>query len=109
MFGSRTEKTLPQGFIYWLAVQLHMSDSPTDESNGPDGQRMLLGPDTIHEEDAGIYLDCPQCGSNVSIERVITKGSCSGVVAGNATETPDDTELESQCTANLSLELVWEA
>lgn len=72
------------------------------------GSRMRLEPDAIHQGDGGVYIDCPQCGSNVSIARLITDGTCSGTVDGRMAETIDDTDVATRCTANLSLELVWE-
>lgn len=86
-----------------------MSDSPRDDSNRDEGARMKLGPEAIHETDDGIYLDCPQCGSNVSIVQVVTEGRCTGRLEGEMAETESDTELQEGCTAELSLELVWHA
>lgn len=83
-----------------------MSDSSSDL---PEGSRMHLTPDTIHEEEDGIYLDCPQCGSTVSIEQIVNEGRCTGQLDGDMAETEDDTQIEEGCNAKLSLELVWEA
>ncbi|PSQ49672.1 hypothetical protein BRD19_03405 [Halobacteriales archaeon SW_7_65_23] len=86
-----------------------MSDTPTEDSDNTGGARMQLGPDTIHEKEDAIYLDCPSCGANVSIEQIITEGRCTGQLDGDIAETEDDTQLEGGCNAALSLELVWEA
>ena len=91
-----------------VAVGLVMSDTPTEESDSTDGARMQLGPDTIHEREEAIYLDCPQCGSNVAVEQIITEGRCTGQLDGDIAETEDDTRLEGGCGAELALELVWE-
>ena len=81
-----------------------MSQENTDR---PRGSRMLVEPDSIHEMDGGLYFDCPQCGSNISVARIINKGRCSGQLDGHAAETAADTDIENDCTAKLSLELVW--
>lgn len=86
-----------------------MADAPTEGADAPAGSRLMLEPKTIHERDDGVYLDCPQCGSNVSITRIITKGECSGQLEGEVAEAEDDTQLQQDCNATLSLELVWEA
>lgn len=86
-----------------------MSDTPGENTDRPDGSRMMLEPDALHETDEGVFLDCPQCGANVSITRVITEGTCTGEYDNQSAETEDDTELQGGCNANLSLELVWEA
>lgn len=87
-----------------------MSETPTESDDRPEGSRMPLEPDSIHEADGGIYLDCPQCGSNVSVEQIVTEGRCSGRLDGDYAEVEDDTRLQDRgCTAHLSLELVWEA
>lgn len=87
-----------------------MSDTPTRRDDDIDACRMLLEPDSIHESDGGLYLDCPQCGSNVSFEQVVNDGQCTGKLDNEVAETADDTRLQSEhCTAELSLEFVWEA
>ena len=87
-----------------------MSETPSDETGRPEGSRMMLEPKTIHETDDGVYLDCPQCGSNVSIVQIVTEGHCTGMLDGDIAETEDDTQLQEEgCNAQLSLELVWEA
>lgn len=85
-----------------------MVDSQPENSDS-EGSRMTLGPDAIHETDDGIYLDCPQCGSNVSVAQVVTEGTCTGHLDDEVAETEDDTELQEGCNANLSLDLVWKA
>jgi hypothetical protein len=45
-----------------------------------------------------------------SVRRIPTDGRCSGDIQTEAAETVSDgTELQTDCTARLSLELVWEA
>lgn len=83
-----------------------MAESP--QTNRQDGARMQLEPDAVHESDNRIFLDCPQCGSNVSIVQVVSEGQCTGQLDGKMAETEDDTELQEGCNAKLSLELVWE-
>lgn len=85
-----------------------MAESPP-ENGDTEGSRMKLEPDSIHETDGGIYLDCPQCGSNVSVVQVVNEGRCTGQLDDELAETEDDTELQEGCNAKLSLELVWEA
>jgi hypothetical protein len=71
---------------------------------------MLIEPDAIHEGEDGIYLDCPQCGSNASIEQIVTRGHCSGHVNSEVKDAVDDANLQGDgCTAELALELVWES
>lgn len=83
-----------------------MPEMPANTST--DGARMKLEPNAIHETDSGIYLDCPQCGSNVSVAQVVQEGRCTGALEDDMAETEDETRLQ-DCTAKLSLELVWEA
>lgn len=84
-----------------------MSDSAPDES---DAARMVLEPDAVHKGDEEPYLDCPQCGSQVSFTQIIEEGHCTGYLEGEGTEVEDGEQLEGPgCTADLSLELVWEA
>ena len=86
-----------------------MSDPQPGNADQPHGSRMQIGPDAIHEMDGGIYLDCPQCGSNVSIVQVVSEGRCTGQLDDEIAETEDDTRIEGGCNAKLSLELVWES
>lgn len=84
-----------------------MSGSSPGNSDG-DETRMTLEPDSVHEMDDGTYLDCPQCGSNVSVVQIVTRGRCPGQLDDEIAETEDDTELQDGCGASLTLELVWE-
>lgn len=87
-----------------------MSDSSTDQRE-EDATRMELGPDAFHEDDEGLSIDCPQCGSTVPLTFLVTEGRCP-----NALD-PDEVEVEDtptspqdvECAANLGLELVWTA
>jgi len=85
-------------------------DGSSSEPNG-DGARMRLEPDAIHEGDDAYALDCPECGSTVSLVRIIETGRCTGHLESEATEVEgDDEQLQDpNCTAELSLELVWES
>lgn len=84
-----------------------MTDSHS-ENTDTEGSRMKLEPDALHESDDGIYIDCPQCGSNVSFAHIVNEGRCTGVLDDEVTETEEDTQLQERCNASLSLELVWE-
>lgn len=109
IFGLRTVNTSDSLdlFVSWPYMEV-MSDTPTEESGRPEGSRMLLEPDTIHEEEGGIVLDCPKCGSTISIEQIVNEGRCDGSLSDEMAETEDDTQIEDNCNARLSLELVWE-
>lgn len=88
-----------------------MSDAPSGDADEPAGARMLLGPDAIHESNDGeLSLDCPKCGSTVSFEQVVVEGRCDGRLDADVAEVESDDEqlTERGCTAELSLELVWE-
>lgn len=85
-----------------------MSDPSAGESTTETAARMELGPDELHEGDDGLYVDCPQCGSIARIQTVVNEGHCENRLDSETTETLDGDE-EIQCTAELSLELVWEA
>lgn len=85
-----------------------MSDSHETASAASDAARMELEPNTIHEKETGLHLDCPQCGAAVSLVRIIQDGSCPGRLENDESETANETEL-GDCTAKLSLELVWTA
>lgn len=84
-----------------------MSDS--EESEEGDAARMVLEPKAVHEGDTEPYIDCPQCGSQVTITRIIEEGRCSGSLDEEDVEVEgEDQELQAGgCTAELSLELVW--
>jgi len=83
------------------------------EDADPDqrGARMELGPDTVKTSDTGPSLDCPACGSPVSLTRIIEEGHCTGYLDADdaEVESEDERVRESGCTADLSLELVWES
>ncbi|WP_336003420.1 hypothetical protein [Halorientalis halophila] len=82
-------------------------DSATD--GGANAARMELGPDALHETDEGYVVDCPSCGSTVSLHQIVETGHCPGHLDADRTETAEDQQLEDPgCTASLSLELVWE-
>jgi len=84
-------------------------DSP--ERGSSDEARMELEPDALHERENGYFLDCPECGSPVSLIQVIEEGRCTGYLDADVTEGEgDDEELqEPPCTAVLSLDLVWQS
>lgn len=87
-----------------------MPDTSSDQSQEESTTRMELGPDAFHEND-GLSIDCPQCGSTVPLQFLITEGRCP-----NALD-PDEVEVETdvtspqdvECSAKLDLELVWTA
>jgi len=71
---------------------------------------MMIEPDSLHEGEDGIYLDCPKCGSNVSLGRIVSTGRCSNSVDGEVTDAAEGPHSsEGDCDARLSLELVWES
>lgn len=72
---------------------------------------MELEPDAIHEGDGEAYIDCPQCGSPVTLTRIVQVGRCTGTLDAAAAEVEEDDQpiQETGCTAELSLELVWAA
>lgn len=88
-----------------------MANPQSDQPEETDATRMELGPDTLHEGDDGIAIDCPQCGATVPITFLVAAGRCP-----NALD-PDEVEVESEvttpadveCSAELGLELVWRA
>ncbi len=86
-----------------------MSDS--SETAESDAARMELGPDAVHEGDEeGPYVDCPQCGSPVTLTQIIEEGRCTGTLESETAEVEaDDDQIQQGCNAELSLELVWEA
>ena len=85
-----------------------MSESSPDES---DAARMMLEPDTIHEEGGGPSIDCPSCGATVTLVDIIEEGYCTGQLDDDVAEVEaEDEQLQERgCGAELSLELVWEA
>ncbi|MFB6179020.1 MAG: hypothetical protein ABEI77_04770 [Halorientalis sp.] len=80
-------------------------EPPTDDA------RMDLTQDTVHESEDGYYLDCPECGSPVSIGRIVEIGRCSGTLDPDVTEVDaaDQQLKEPECTAELTLQLIWES
>ena len=87
-----------------------MSDDASPADAGENEARMELESDALHESDSGYYLDCPECGSSVTVHRIVEDGRCSGTLDADVAEVEgDDEELQDpNCTAKLSLELIWE-
>lgn len=81
-------------------------DSPTADT---DAARMELTPDGLHELDEGYAVDCPECGATVTLHRIVETGRCPGTIDADHTETTgEDRQIQQpECTAELSLELVW--
>lgn len=88
-----------------------MPGPSSGEHDGGGAARIELEPDAVHEGDGEVFLDCPQCGSSVSLTQIIEEGHCSGRLDADVAEVQEeDTQLQdSACTANLALELVWHA
>lgn len=88
-----------------------MSDDDSSADTPETEARMDLESDALHESDSGYYLDCPECGSSVTLHQIIEEGRCSGYLDADVTEVEgDDEELQDPaCTAELSLELIWES
>lgn len=82
-----------------------------DNDDGQQGARMDLDPDTVHEGEDGDYLDCPACGSPAPFDLIIEEGHCTGAVDDDTAEAETEGEQtrEPACTADLSLELVWDS
>ncbi|MHC3437536.1 hypothetical protein ACYJ1Y_05380 [Natrialbaceae archaeon A-gly3] len=75
-----------------------------------DAARMELEPDAFHQDDKGYYVDCPECGSAATITNVIEHGRCNGYLDQEREETDvDEAETDLECTAQLSLELVYDS
>lgn len=86
------------------------TDSGTDSDDAPAGARMTLEPDSLHERGDELAVDCPQCGATVSLRRIIEDGRCPGYVEDDEMNAQGDERLQdTDCTAKLSLELVWES
>ncbi|WP_459190728.1 hypothetical protein [Halosimplex sp. J119] len=83
----------------------------TDSDDAPAGARMMLEPDSIHEQEGDLAIDCPQCGATVSIQHIVEEGYCPGYLEDDEmnAESGGETPQEGGCGAQLSLELVWEA
>jgi len=86
------------------------SSGDAEHTDQPAGARMVLEPDAVHEGAEEPTIDCPQCGSTVSLVQIIEEGRCPGYLEGDDAEVESDGERlqEPGCTAKLSLELVWE-
>lgn len=85
------------------------SDDQPDTEIPDDAAFMTLEPDAIHEEEDGYSLDCPSCGTTVSLIQIIEDGHCPGYLEADDAEVEADGEqLEGPaCTANLWLQLAW--
>lgn len=88
-----------------------MSDDSSHPAESSNAARMQLDSDALHEGDGGYAIDCPECGSFVTLARIVETGRCPGSLDADVTEVEDDDEQlqEPGCTAELSLELVWES
>jgi hypothetical protein len=88
-----------------------MADDNSTAETQPDAARMELAPDGLHETEEGYAVDCPECGSTVSLHRIVETGRCTGTLDADHTETTgEDQQIQRpECTAELSLELVWTA
>lgn len=87
-----------------------MAKSSTSADHPHDASHIVLEPDAIHEQEGGLYIDCPACGSTTPLLLIVEEGHCSGYVDEDMTETgPEGQPVEGMCRASLSLELVWEA
>lgn len=74
-------------------------------SDDSDAARMELDPDSLHGDDEGQYLDCPQCGSPAYIVEILQEGHCRGYQSDE--EDSESVDRDVTCDATLSLELVW--
>ncbi|WP_324760583.1 hypothetical protein [Haloarcula montana] len=86
-----------------------MADQASKSDDRTDGSRMMIEPDSVHEGEDGIFLDCPKCGSNVSIGRIVSTGRCSNSIDGEKDAVQGDDSSADDCDAHLALELVWES
>jgi len=71
-----------------------------------DAARMEVGPNALHEDDDGHWLECPRCGSPAYVGDIIRKSRCRGY--RNDAEARDDTDRDPSCDASLRFELVWD-
>jgi hypothetical protein len=55
-----------------------VADGNSTTETGANGAAMELGPDALHESDARYVVDCPECGSTVSLHRIVETGRCTG-------------------------------
>lgn len=65
-------------------------------SDDESAARMEITPEEIREDDEGYQVECPACGTSTTLMTIVESGHCGGVERG-----------EVDCTAELSLELVW--
>ena len=86
-------------------------DSDTASDDAPTGAHMTLEPDALHEHEAELAVDCPQCGATVSLQHIVEAGTCSGYLANDEmnAESGPESPKDTGCGAKLSLELVWES
>ncbi|WP_224333241.1 hypothetical protein [Haloprofundus halobius] len=78
-----------------------------DEEQSPSGDsttgweeagRMELNPDAFLEADEGYAIECPECGSQTPLMRVVETGRCDGYRGDTV-----------QCSALLRVELAWKS
>ncbi|ELZ19909.1 hypothetical protein C475_21464 [Halosimplex carlsbadense 2-9-1] len=86
------------------------SESADGDSDATSGARMTLGPDAILETEDGNALDCPACGTTVTVMQVIEDGHCPNYLDEDDVEVDENAgQVQGpECTAELSLELLWE-
>ncbi len=84
-----------------------MAETQPDDT--AEATRMELEPDSFHEGDEGVTIDCPQCGSTVPIAFLISEGRCPNALDGDEMEVESDatSPQDVECSAKLGLELVW--
>lgn len=80
--------------------------SGDDDATPPGAAQMELGPDAFHEGEAGIYVDCPSCGSPAYLTDVAEVGRCTGYL-GEDVDEEEAEDVGGFCQAKLSLELNW--
>lgn len=82
----------------------------SDSANDGDAARMELEPTAVHQGEEEPYVDCPQCGSPVTFTQIVEEGHCTGHLDADVAEVEAEGGEQIQqpdCTADLSLELVW--
>lgn len=85
------------------------ADSASAEDDAPSGARMTLGPDAILKNEEGVALDCPACGTTVTVMQVIEDGHCPNCLDEDDVEVDENAgQRGPECTADLTLELVWQ-
>lgn len=84
---------------------------PSPDDGTAEAARMELTPDTVHEGDPDqeLTVDCPSCGTTVSISQIVYEGTCGGTLEGESVEAESGDAEVGGCGADLSLELVWRA